>query len=187
MKKPDSAAVCVRLLEEKNPGWRVLAVAGESGAGKTTLARNIADRVGAAVLHQDDYFHLSPSETRARRLQDLGNVGLSEVNLARLEQDIVAFREGAVNVTPPLLHHPVSIAGERLVIEGTYVLRLQGVDLRIFIDRTFQQTEEDRRQRGRDAMEPFIEEVLALEQPIVRAPMESADVILSADFEPRLA
>lgn len=187
MEKPDSAAVCVRLLEEKDPGWRVLAVAGESGAGKTTLARNIAERVGAAILHQDDYFFLPPSETRRRRLDDLGNVGLSEVNLARLEEDIARFREGAVNVTPPLLHHPVSIAGERLVIEGTYVLRLAGADLRVFIDRTFQQTEEDRRHRGRDAMEPFIEEVLAIEQPIVRAQMDSADVVLSADFEPRLA
>jgi uridine kinase len=187
MRKPDCAATCVRFLEEKDPTWRVLAVAGESGAGKTTLANNIAERVGAAVLHQDDFFFLSPSETRAKRLEDLANVGKEEVNLAVLEDAIVAFREGAAAVTPPLHHHPVSIAGERLVIEGTYVLGLQGVDVRIFIDRTFQQTEEDRRRRGRDAMEPFIEEVLAIEQPIVRAQLESADIVVSADFEPRKA
>ena len=186
MRPAECAAACARLLEERRPGWRVLAVAGESGAGKTTLANALASELEAVVLHQDDYFFLPPAETRARRLEALSNVGLGEVDLARLAEDLAAFCGGATEVRPPLLNAPVPLPGHRLIVEGTYVLGLDRADARVFIDRTFQQTVADRARRGRDAMEPFVEEVLLIEQPLVRAQMTSADVVVDDTFCPRL-
>lgn len=187
MSPPEAAEACLALLRASGlGGWRVLAVAGESGAGKSTLGEALAARAGAALLHQDDYFRLPPAENHAARVQDPARVGPGEVDLERLAAHAAAFIAGATRVQPPLLAAPVPLLRPRLVVEGTYVLALPTLDAGIFIDRTFLQTRADRARRGRDPMDPFIEQVLLREQPQIRALAPRARVVLDADFTPRL-
>jgi len=172
----ECAQRCLQLLRDVDKGdWQVLGVAGESGAGKTTLARAIVDVVNdhAVLVHQDEFFFLPPAENHQARLADLGHVGPGEVDVDALLQKVTTLRA----------------MGRRVVVEGTYVMRHDAgiYDARVFIDRTFQQTQQDRRRRGRDAMDPFVEEVLAIEQPLIRAFAARADIVVDDSFCPRLS
>ncbi|CAN0599204.1 unnamed protein product, partial [Laminaria digitata] len=62
-------------------------------------------------------------------------------------------------------------------------LHLSHYDASVFVDRTYQQTRGDRAARGRDKMDPFVEEVLRLEQPLVRARAHEATLTVSSTFD----
>lgn len=173
------ASACLKKL----PRWEVLAIAGESGAGKTTLAAAIATLANATLLHQDDYFHLAPAANHAKRQNDRGWIGLGEVNFERLHADIDAVRHGVHSVHPPRRSAPIDVRTSRVVVEGTYALYLSHYDASIFVDRTYQRTRDDRAARGRDKMDPFVEEVLRLEQPIVRAKAGAATLTVGNSFD----
>ncbi len=152
----------------------VCSVAGESGVGKTTLCRALcevwAERgVAARILHQDDYFHLPPSDNHARRVADPSWVGKGEVDLARLEADVAAFRRDGQGV---------------LLVEGTYVTTLAGIDLRVFIAGDHRQTEAARRRRARDRIDDHTDRILAIEHALIRQDRARADVVL-AQLSPR--
>jgi len=171
----------------------VCTVAGESGVGKTTLARDCAtaleeDGLGALVIHQDHYFHLPPRANHRRRLEDLTRVGPEEVDRARLEEDLRAFRSGAVSLSLPQIDEPADelvtavhdVSSVRvLVVEGTYVTALPDVDLRVFIRGSAESTRAARIERGRDPIEAITDRILAREHELI-APHEAlADVVLA--------
>jgi hypothetical protein len=59
---------------------------------------------------------------------------------------------------------------------------LRFIDFRVFIDRNYHQTLEDRKHRARDKFEPFIIDVLEREHQVISKHKSSADVIVSPDF-----
>jgi uridine kinase len=80
----------------------------------------------------------------------------------------------------------VSLEGVKVVIvEGTYVSLLRHVDRRVFIARDRLETLEHRqkRNRGGEAADPFIEEVLAVEHKIIAGHRALADYVLTRDFD----
>ena len=52
-------------------GKRVIAIDGRSGAGKTTLSQILSERLGASVVHMDDFF-LPLSLRSDKRLSEAG-------------------------------------------------------------------------------------------------------------------
>lgn len=178
----------------------VIGVAGESGSGKSATAANLARELISAgrpaiVLHQDDFFHLPPRANHERREADLSWVGPGEVNLALIESAIEAFRAEENGVLLPsvdyaidLFHmRPVDFGPARvLVVEGTYVLAIAGLDLRVFLEATYEDTRSRRRARARDADSPFVERLLAIEHEIIARQLALADVVIDEEFMPRL-
>jgi len=174
----------------------VVGIAGESGSGKsitaTNLARVLAARgAGAAVLHQDDYFHRPPRANHAARLADLGAVGPHEVNRALLAEHIAAFRAGAAAIDGPLVDYANDrfvtqrhdLAGRAvLVVEGTYVLALPDLDVRVFLAATHEETAARRAARARDAHEPIIDTILGIEHALIAPQAAVADVVVDRDF-----
>jgi uridine kinase len=174
----------------------VIGIAGESGSGKSVTATNLAAALGArgiatGVLHQDDYFHLPPRTNHERRERDLAHVGPGEVDLARLAAHVAAFRAGERAVVAPVVDYP----GDRfltrthdfsplaaLVVEGTYVLQLPALDLRIFLSATHEESRDRRRARNRDIVAPFVEQVLAIEHDVIARQAAVADVVVDAEF-----
>ncbi len=174
----------------------VVGVAGESGSGKSVAASSLAHELDAAgiparVIYQDDYFVLPPATNHAHRLEDIAaNVGPQEVNLALIAEHIAAFREGR-DVVGPLVDYP----GNRfvtqplefhdarvLVVEGTYVLGLEGLDVRIFCTATHVQTRSRRAERNRDIADPVIDRILDLEHQLIAPYGATADIRIDFDF-----
>ena len=174
----------------------VIGIAGESGSGKTVAATELAAALAAAgmptgILHQDDYFLLPPRTNHEHRCRDLGAVGPHEVDLARLRSHVAAFRAGWDDVRVPRVDYPNDRFLHRtvdfgplaaLVVEGTYVLGIEDLDVRVFCDATHEQTRERRQRRARDVDAPIIDEILAIEHALIAPQAARADVLIAPDY-----
>lgn len=181
----------------KNQHRSVIGIAGESGSGKSVTAvclqKTFNDMgINALILHMDDYFHLPPASNHQKRLESLANVGKHEVNLALLEENILSFKAGDSDITVPVVNYKMnSILSEIiptqsydvLIIEGTYTFFIEQLDFRIYMDRTFEQTREQRAARAREEMSDFIEQLLALEHAIIRPTKTQADLIVDIHYK----
>lgn len=175
----------------------VIGIAGESGSGKSTTAlelRNTLAQAGyqAAVLHMDAYFKLPPRANHEAREQDMAQVGPQEVNLDLLQNHLLSFRHGAPTLTIPTVdvEHDtfyesiLDVASSQfLIVEGTYVLTLQGLDVGIFLEHSYHDTYAQRMARNRDIMTPFVEQVLELEHHIIRQQRPLAQFIITKDYQ----
>ena len=177
-----------------------ITVAGESGSGKSETGKAIADELAnhditAVLLGQDDYFVLPPKSNDARRREDDSWLGPHvEVRLDLLEQNLVTAIQGADEIVKPLIDYDansiesetIDLRGVDVVIaEGTYTSLLRHVDTRVFIARNRLDTLEHRqkRNRGSEVGDPFIEEVLKLEHKIIAGHRHLADFVITRDYE----
>jgi uridine kinase len=94
-------------------------------------------------------------------------------------------------VTAPLADYPGNRFvtqrydfGDRsvLIVEGTYVLRLDEIGIGIFLEATHEETRERRRIRNRDLDEPIIDQILAIEHRIIALQAERAQIVVGRDF-----
>ena len=180
-------------------GRSVVGVAGESGSGKSTTATALARALGAdglptEVLFQDDYFVRPPRTNHEHRLHDITSVGPQEVDLARIARDVAAFRAGDDGVVVPSVDYPANTFRTRvvdfasaqvLVVEGTYVLMLPALDVRVFLEATYADTRARRSARARDVDSPFVEQVLEIEHAIISRQAAVADLIVDGAFAVR--
>jgi uridine kinase len=178
----------------------IISVSGESGSGKSETARAISEALArssipSVVLGQDDYFWLSPRSNDRKRRENEDWLGPHmEVRMDLLNQHIQATLEGADEIVKPLVIYDedaiseeiVSLAGAKvLIIEGTYAALLHKVDCRVFIDRNRLDTMEHRqkRNRGKEVGDPFIENVLKIEHKIIAGHKYLADVVMTKDYK----
>lgn len=181
-------------LQNELKGARIcIAVGGESGCGKTSLAYALhvdiekhLDLKGY-LFHADDYFILPPKDNHNKRLSDIGNVGVHEVDLELLNEHIQAFLSAEETIEKPLVNYNEnSISKELLVpkqfdfciVEGTYTMLLQEPFFKVFIQKTYRDTKPNRLTRGRDLINDFNERVLEIEHLIIREQSELADMII---------
>jgi uridine kinase len=179
-----------------SPFKLVISICGESGSGKSILAIALQNLLAASgkiscVLHMDDYFFLPPQATHLNRVKDLAVVGQGEVNLPLLQQHIRQFKQGVDQIEKPLIHfRKNSIASEVIylrdlqivIVEGTYTGFLEDVDLKIFLERTYHETREDRQLRNRDQKDPIIEDVLAIEHAIIKNQKPEAHFCIDKNY-----
>jgi uridine kinase len=190
------AAELCKHIGERLQKRMVITVAGESGAGKSELASEIArlmSDVGtrAKVLQQDDYFVFPPKTNHAMREKNIEQVGLYEVQLGLLDSNLRSYKRGESPIYKPLVDYDANEARmieedfsavDLLVAEGTYTSLLNFADLRIFIDRDYHRTAQHRRDRGRDLEDPFVSQVLEIEHQIIRSHKGRADYVVDKDF-----
>lgn len=174
----------------------VVTIAGESGAGKSEIAAALAAElagagVTSAVLQQDDYFVYPPKTNAAMRRRDIGWVGPEEVRLDVLDENLRQILSGKPEVVKPLVDYDADAIGTETVdlkdvavvlVEGTYTTLLKNAQLRVFIDRTFEETREARALRGREQQDDFLEQVLAIEHGIISKHRSQADIIVTRDY-----
>jgi len=178
----------------------VITVAGESGSGKSETGQAIAEElekygIKSVLLGQDDYFVLPPRSNDAKRREDPEWLGPHmEVKLDILEQNLKDAIRGENKITKPLVDYrensideeSVSLEDVKVVIaEGTYTSLLRNVDTRVFIARNRMDTLEHRqkRNRGKEVGDPFIENVLATEHKIIAGHKHLADFVITKEYE----
>ncbi len=192
-------AIIERLIDEIRASETryAITVSGESGSGKSetglALAEALKERgVLAAVLHQDDYYVLPPKSNDAARRANFAWVGTTEVRIDLLSEHLGQAKAGAEFITKPLSlygedrisEETISLEGTQVVIaEGVYTALCDNVDRRVFIARNRLETMAHRAKRGREAFDPFIEKVLETEHEIISKFRESADVVITRDYD----
>jgi uridine kinase len=194
--------ICTLLLtgiRTKN-GRYIIAIAGESGSGKTATGQAIADElqshgIKSIVVGQDDYFILPPKANDTRRRTDPHWLGpQAEVRLDVLDRNLKECIEGGTRIKKPLVDYPENTIAEEtidltdvkvVITEGTYTSLLKNVDIRIFLVRNWQETLDARRSRnrGNEVDDPFIEGVLAIEHKIIAGHKNLADLLITQDFK----
>ena len=177
-----------------------IAVAGESGSGKSETGAAIAEVLAeydfdSVVLGQDDYFVLPPKSNDAKRRANDAWIGPHvEVRLDLLDDHLAAAQCGDDQIVKPLIDYDadsveqqvLDLDGIHVVIaEGTYATLLRHVDHRVFIARSRLDTLEHRqkRNRGNEVGDPFIEEILELEHKIIAGHRNLADFVITRDYD----
>lgn len=193
-----AARITMDLLEDRLGNERIVfTVAGQSGAGKSEIAQEMATLLEAsdrrtAILQQDDYFFFPPRTNHDRRLKDIGWVGINEVNLQLLDEHLARFKsEGGSALEKPLVvfdedritTENIDLSPfQAIIAEGTYTTLLKSADYHVFIDRDYHDTKEDRRERGRETIDDFSEQVMKIEDAIISKHKALADIIVHKDF-----
>lgn len=177
----------------------IITVAGESGSGKSETSKAIVDElekhgIKSVLLGQDDYFILPPRSNDAKRREDPEWLGPHvEVKLDLLEQNLKDAINGKNEITKPLVDYnensieeeTISLDGVEVVIaEGTYTSLLRNIDTKVFIARNRLDTLDHRqkRNRGNEVGDPFIEKVLATEHKIIAGHKQLADFVVTKDY-----
>lgn len=174
----------------------VIAIGGESGAGKSELAHVVARRLKdkgelAKILHIDDYYKVPPPErTEWRKEHGVESIGLSEIDWDLLNWHIAGFRGSKEAVLPciDLLTDQIdklitSFEGIKyLIVEGLYPLNIDA-DLKIFIDLTYHETKKAQALRGKEPQTEWRWQVLEREHQVVQSLRSLADLIVTKDFE----
>ncbi len=174
-----------------------ITVSGESGSGKSEVAAEIArvflEKNGfqSIILHQDDYFIYPPKTNDEVRREDIKNVGMHEVKLVRLDNDISSCKVKD-EITKPLIDYDKNTVFEEnielndvkiIIAEGTYTTTLKKADIHIFIDRTYHDTLQHRKERARDKIDNYTEKILKIEHEIISNHKKLADVVIDKNYK----
>ena len=183
-------------IKSKN-GKFVISVAGESGAGKSEIAASIAEvltgkNISSFIFQQDDYFVYPPKTNAKMRIKDIRHVGMSEVKLDLIDEELKTILGGNNKIEKPLVifeedridKETVNLENVKVIIvEGTYTTTLQNIDQRIFIDRDLNDTRESRKKRNREKQDEFLEVILLIENKIISPQKSFADIIITKDHD----
>lgn len=183
---------------ENSDSRYTISVAGESGSGKSEIATAIAEAlepsgIQSIILQQDDYFVHPPKSNDQARRNDINWVGLQEVRLNVMDENLRAFIDNKSEIDKPLvIYKDDKVIGELLptgdakvaIAEGTYTSLLENIDTRIFIDRDYLETRAHREKRSRhkSELDPFIDKVLEIEHGIISEHRKRANIIIHSDY-----
>lgn len=177
----------------------VITVAGESGSGKSEIAASLSKLLSGSdtksvILQQDDYFVYPPKTNAEMRRRDINHVGISEVRLGLLDENLHDVMGGKSEIDKPLVifdddlitEEVLNLEGVKaIIVEGTYTTALKNVSRRIFIDRTYIDTREARKLRSREDQDEFLEKVLEIEHRIISSHKSQADIIVANNYDVR--
>jgi uridine kinase len=189
----------IESVRSKNARY-IITVAGESGSGKSETSQALANElekygIKSVILGQDDYFFLPPKSNNAKRRKDPDWLGPHiEVKLDVLDQNLKDAIQGKNEIKKPLVDYDANTIEEEaiclqsikvVIAEGTYTSLLKNVDTRIFISRNWLDTLEHRqkRNRGNEAGDPFIEQILATEHKIIAGHRQLADFLITNEYD----
>jgi uridine kinase len=202
--KTAAKAIAERVLAERysmrneHPAHKfIVAVSGESGAGKSELSHALAlqlknEGVHVKILHTDNYYQVPPRQRRAWRMKsDFESVGVDEYDWERLHRHILEFRENRQAIIPC-----VDIVAEEvddlmtdfsrielLIVEGLYAIAVEGADLRIFIDLTYQETKKNQELRYKEPVDDYRSRVLEREHLNVRSLRHLSDLFVNKSYQ----
>jgi uridine kinase len=178
----------------------IVSIAGESGSGKSEIASVLDEwllerEIKSIILQQDDYFIYPPKTNADMRRKDIGHVGVTEVRVELLDQNLKDMAEGKTEIEKPLVifdedrieRETINLEGIKVaIVEGTYTTVLRNVHRHIFIDRSYIDTRESRQQRARERQDEFLEKILEIEHEIIAAHKPRADIIVTKNYEVKM-
>lgn len=149
----------------------IIAIDGQCGSGKGTLADILSKRYECNIFHMDDYFLPPMMKTKERLSQAGGNVHYerfkTEILDSLVKQEPVTYRP--YSCKEERIGEPIHVAPKLLsIVEGSYCLHpsLRKVyDFRIFLTvDSLEQHRRIRKRNGEEKLQQFIKEWIPLEE-----------------------
>jgi uridine kinase len=175
----------------------IITIAGESGSGKSEIAAVFAKllseekKIKSIIIQQDDYFVYPPKTNAQMRRKNIGHVGLSEVHLELLDQNLGTILRSEREIRKPLVIFDEDCITDEIInlqeikvviVEGTYTTTLKNAHQHVFIDRTYVDTKQSRLKRAREEQDDFLEQILEVEHRIISGHKNKANVIITRDY-----
>lgn len=196
-----AARIYEKLLEQlsgKKKNHRfIVAISGESGAGKSELSHSLALLLSKSgkrvkILHTDNYYKIAPNlRTDWRKKYGVKNVGTHEYDWKLLKRNIGEFKEGrealmpCIDIVSKQIDKLITNFSDIniLVVDGLYAIKIKGVDLRVYIDLTYHETKMNRGGRGKEENDDFRFQVLEMEHQSMLALKPLADLIVNKEYQ----
>lgn len=166
----------LQIINDLPAGKHTIAIDGRCAAGKSTLAERLSEKLGAGVVHMDDFFLPLSMRTKERLAEPGGNV-----HYERFQQEIVPF----LNQDKPFsyqrfdcstmeLGQTVQVPASRfIIVEGAYSCHPKlgnYMSLKVFVDVEAKvQRERIRRRNGEERLEAFLQKWIPLEEAYFKA------------------
>ncbi len=177
----------------------IVAVGGESGSGKSEVAHEISNNLNRSsrgiksfILTFDDFYIFPRKERNKLRLKtNFESVGLSEVDQVELKYIVTKFKKDAGLTLIPIydirtnIQHRLVVNFQDipvLIIDGLYANSLYA-DYNVFIERSYRDTLDFQKERGKEAMDDFRQSVLEKEHEAVMKLVKNANFIITKDYK----
>jgi uridine kinase len=185
-------------LRQKKKGYRyIVAISGESGAGKSELSHSLALLLKNAgkrvkILHTDNYYKIPPNlRNQWRKEKGVDKIGIKEYDWTLLKRNIKEYKEGrealmpCVDIVSKQIDKLITDFSdiEILVVDGLYAIKIKEVNLRVYIDLTYHDTKKNRGHRGKENNDEFRFQVLEMEHRNMVQLKPKADIIINKDYE----
>jgi uridine kinase len=199
-KHREAGEVIIEMILKNRSPKMMVAISGESGSGKTELAHVIAKGlrkhgIMAKPLHIDNYYRIHPHiRTEWRKQHGIENVvGSGEYDWDAINRNIREFKEGITSTGPcvDLVTEQIDQLTtdykdiDMLIIDGLYAIKVENLDLRIFIELTYHETKKAQAVRGKEPQNEYRMQVLEKEHQEVQALKSTADVLVGMDYKVR--
>ena len=186
LKKVTPTIDCL-LKESKN---LIIAIDGNCGSGKSSLASRLADEYDCNVLHMDDFF-LRPEQRTKERLSEIGG----NIDYLRFKREVLdklkqhkEFEYQIYDCSVGKLTDYIKVIPKKLnIVEGVYSLHptfIDAYDLKIFMEINKEtQVKRILKRSGKAMLQRFIEEWIPLENEYFSKMniAENSDIVLKTD------
>lgn len=174
----------------------VVAIGGESGAGKTAIAHVVSKTMKSAgmyakVINLDNYYRVEPADRNEWRLEHgLESIGPEEYDWELIHRHVDAFLADGDAELPcvDILTDQVDTLRTTfkgipfLILDGLYPLLLDA-DVKIHLDSEYNKILRAQELRGKEKLDEFRMEVLKREHEATQKLRRFADFILTKEFE----
>jgi uridine kinase len=201
MHKEAAAAIYehIKVLRKKKPRrYRfIVGISGESGSGKSELAHSLgklmkSDNIRVKVIHTDNYYKIQPLlREEWRRNKGMDKIGLNEYDWVKIRKTIRDFKEAQECVIPCIDLIPEQVDKlitdfskvNLLIIDGLYAINAPDLDLKVYIDLTYQETKINQIMRMKEQMNDFRISILEHEHKAVLSLKEKADLVVDKQYK----
>lgn len=179
--------ICKKIsIDPKDKNILIIAIDGRCTSGKTTLAKELSERLGCNVIHTDDFYLQSSQRTEERYAEPGGNLDRERLK----EEILLPLKNGQKPVYRPFLCSSLSFGPEIklpdkkiYIIEGSYSCHPElspFYDMTVFVT-TNKETQEERiiNRNGKEKLDMFRKKWIPLEESYFDrfAIKEKADII----------
>jgi uridine kinase len=186
------------IIEEILPSVKpkyIIAIGGEVGSGKSTLSYALAQKfkkqnIRSKIIDLDDFYKIPPLERKQwRRENGIESVGPDEYDWDMINHIIKDFQEDK-KATMPCVDLITDYVDEIttdfkgvdvMIINGLYATKLKQANFKIFIELTYNETQEAQTYGQKEELTEFRKQILEREHQMVQALKKGSDMFFDFD------